>query len=334
MLKKSIATLSLVFMVNSVVHTAQAAACGDIITSDVTLTSDLDCSTGYAALEVFAHNVTIDLNGYILSGTSSLAGVLMTGYNNLTVKNGSITGFYAGVNANQTNALNVNNITFYELGAGVTSNASNNATIEGNKFIRADTGISIRNATAKTSANANVINDNEFFSSRVGIHICGDQADSNKITNNLIWKTADYGIQLTQVDDTKIENNQILETDGSAIQLSNSSYSNISRNTLKQGRTGLSILSGASAPCFIKGSESSHKNNFSGNYTLEFGTGIELGLGQSSSANVLLNTLINNKVYDSVVGIYFESDAHNNTTSNGYQGTITPIIDNGVGNSY
>lgn len=333
MFTKSTIVLLASLLANIFFSTAQAAACGDAVTSDITLTADLHCSSGFTALEVFANNVTIDLNGHILSGTSDLAGILMHGYKNLTVTNGSILGFYAGVNVNHTTSLKVNNITFYDLGSGVSSNAGNNAIIEKNKFIRTDTGIAISNNDAETQSNNNLINNNEFYQARIGIQICGAHADYNAITNNLIWKTKDYGIHLIQSDNSKIVNNRILETDDTAIRLSDSSYSTIKTNTLKEGRTGLSILASATTPCMM-GTTGSYKNNVTGNYLLEFKTGIQLGLGQSSSAQVLINSLKNNKVYDDDVGILFETDAHDNITANGYQGTTTPIIDYGVNNTY
>ncbi len=59
--KYLISILIIVVFVNGGGTTAHALECGDSITSSVVLTKGLDCSTGYAALEVFAHNVTNNL---------------------------------------------------------------------------------------------------------------------------------------------------------------------------------------------------------------------------------------------------------------------------------
>ncbi|MFK8014600.1 MAG: NosD domain-containing protein [Gammaproteobacteria bacterium] len=332
---KYASTALLVWLLTSgFVSTAHAVACGDSVTTSITLTSDLHCTSGYAALEVFANDVTIDLNGYTLSGTSGLAGVQVQGYKNVTVTNGSMRGFFAGVNANQSTALRVNNVLFYEVGFGVVNNAGNDAAISKNQFVRAQIGVSMRNSLIHTSASNNLIDDNEFYQAGIGINICGDHADNNTITHNLIWKTIDYGIQLTQSDKTTIANNRILETGSTAIRLSNSSRSDIQRNTLAEGDTGLSILAQATSPCLVSGAKRSYKNVIAANSVMAFQTGVRLGLGLTNSDEVLRNTLIDNKIYDDGVGIYFASDAHDNTTSNAFQGTFTPIVDYGVDNSY
>ncbi len=77
-----------------------------------------------------------------------------------------------------------------------------------------------------------------------------------------------------------------------------------------------------------------NKNSVEGNYSMEFETGVSLCPGRSVNARVLKNTITNNKIYDDDVGILFSSDAHQNTTQNGYQGTIVPIIDEGLSNRY
>ena len=334
MRKPATATILFLLLAGGLGSTAQAVNCGAGITSSVTLTSDLNCTSHYAAIEVFADNVTIDLNGYTLSGTADMSGIHLNGFDNLTVKNGSIRGFFAGVNANRTTSLTVKDVLFYEVGSGVTSNAINKASIKQNQFVRTAHGISIRNAEAGTSSNDNVISNNEFYQANVGIHICGDRADSNVIAHNLIWKTADYGIHIVQSDKNQIFGNRILETGDSAIRLRNSSYANIKANTLKEGRIGLDILANANSSCLSSGSQQSVKNDVTVNHAAEFEIGVQMGLGIHTSAQVLRNDLSENKLYDNDVGIYFHSDAHRNTSSDAYQGTITPIVDDGVNNTY
>lgn len=330
----AIAAVVAFLLTSSLAATAHALSCGDGITTSVTLTSDLHCPSGFAAIEVYANNVTIDLNGYTLSGGSGMSGILLHGFTKLTVKNGSIRGFFAGVNANRTTSLTVRDVLFFDVGFGIASNAGNQALIENNQFVRAAQGISIRNSDSSTSANNNVINDNEIYQATIGINICGDRADANVITNNLIWRTTDYGINLIQSDGNKIIRNRILETGNTAIRLSKSSYADIASNTLREGRIGLNILPDAASSCLDKGSPRSYKNVVRGNYALEFQSGVELGLGAVTSSQVFVNTLVDNKLYDNDVGIFFHSDAHRNTTSNGFQGTTTPVIDHGVANTY
>ncbi|MGW4424358.1 right-handed parallel beta-helix repeat-containing protein [Streptosporangium sp. NPDC004631] len=97
-LRTTAATLVLVLL--TALTTALPAAadttvnCGDTLTADVTLTSDLTCSS-YGSLTVDADNVTVDLAGHTLTG----AGIDIDGHVGLTVKNGTITGISNGLYA-------------------------------------------------------------------------------------------------------------------------------------------------------------------------------------------------------------------------------------------
>lgn len=75
---------------------AATVSCGDTVTEDVKLTSDLNCAAmDLNGLNVGANNVTIDLNGHFINGTAAFgkAGIRNDTYRNLTVKNGAIRGF-------------------------------------------------------------------------------------------------------------------------------------------------------------------------------------------------------------------------------------------------
>lgn len=114
------AKIVLVLLASSLlIPTAQALSCGDSVVGTVVLTSDLDCSSGYTALEVANNNVTIDLNGFTLSGSRDLSGININEYDNIAIKNGAIKGFWVGINSSRSDELNVNNVTFYEVGNGV-----------------------------------------------------------------------------------------------------------------------------------------------------------------------------------------------------------------------
>lgn len=71
---------------------ALALSCGDTITQNVKLTTDLHCSTT-DGLDIGANHVTIDLGGHTISGASPYNGVADNGYPYATIKNGAIDGF-------------------------------------------------------------------------------------------------------------------------------------------------------------------------------------------------------------------------------------------------
>ncbi len=316
---------------------AQAVSCGDVITSNTTLTADLHCTTGYYALELRADDITLDLNGFRLSGTTDLAGVIVFGHNNVRIigNGGVISGFWAGINTARSDALQVQSTSFYDLGVGVVISSGNGANINNNDFIQTTAqGVFITNFVAGQTADSNTINNNEFFRTRVGIEVCGDNSNGNRIKNNLIWLSEDYGIRIIRSDKNVLYNNRILNTTNTAIRIDDSSLNKITSNSLQMGRVGLGVYADSSGGCFDSGPITSRKNKFNGNHAFEFETAIVMGIG-TTSGEVRRNNLTGNKLYDNTTGIFFNNDAHNNdATSNAYTGTTSPISDSGVGNSY
>ena len=317
---------------------ALAVNCGDYIAANVVLTADLECDTGYVALEVANHNVTIDLNGFTLSGSSELAGISVNGFDNLVVKNGSIKGFWAGINGFRSDRLNVDSVTFYEVGHGVIINAGNNARVQNNDFIKT-TGpavfISVRSKF--DSANQNLVSRNEFYRAAGGISICGSQADKNVISDNLIWKSSSYGIHLNHSDRNQIYRNRVLETiDSAALRLNNASYNTVKNNTFREGEhAGVSILGNAADGCLNSDFGFSGKNKLSENQISEFQTGVILGLGFADQRNVDGTGIFANRITDNDIGIFSQSDARNSYGSdNNFTGTTRPVLDFGVNNRY
>ncbi len=316
---------------------AQAVSCGDVLTSNTTLTADLHCDTGYYALELRADGITLDLNGFRLSGTTDLAGVIVTEHNNVRIigNGGVISGFWAGVNSARSDGLQVQSTSFYDLGVGVVVSSGDGANIRNNDFIQISSqGVFIANFVAGLTADSNNVNNNEFFRTRVGIEVCGDNSNRNRIRNNLIWLSQDYGIRITRSDSNVLYNNRILNTTNTAIRIDDSSRNRITGNSLQMGRVGLALHAGASDACVNSGPITSRRNTFNGNHAFEYETALVMGIG-TTSGQVRNNDLTGNKLYDNTTGIFFNNDAHNNdATSNAYTGTTIPVSDSGVGNSY
>lgn len=74
---------------------AASAACGDALTTSVTLDADLVCGAG--GLTVAADGIVIDLAGHTISGTSGNGIDNALGFDRVTVKNGRIDGFETGI---------------------------------------------------------------------------------------------------------------------------------------------------------------------------------------------------------------------------------------------
>jgi parallel beta-helix repeat protein len=128
--KVLIGSLTLALGVFGMTATASAAplACGQVLTTSVTLQANLNCS-GYIggpfALAAGAANITINLNGYTITGPGTsfieqgvIDGAILAqegfgqpGFNNVVVKNGVINGFVADTAAAGVSGWTVTGIT-------------------------------------------------------------------------------------------------------------------------------------------------------------------------------------------------------------------------------
>ena len=83
---------------------AISPSCGQVITQNVVLTSNLNCADS-DGLIVGASDIVVDLNGHTISGpdvdsdtkTSSKVGIMIPNMNNVVVHDGTIEGFQAGI---------------------------------------------------------------------------------------------------------------------------------------------------------------------------------------------------------------------------------------------
>jgi parallel beta-helix repeat protein len=83
---------------------ATEVKCGMMVTSNLTLTADLNCPSltdAGAALMVVANGVKVDLSGHSITGGGKGFGVLVPGADNVTILNGEIRGFMLGVMVTQ-----------------------------------------------------------------------------------------------------------------------------------------------------------------------------------------------------------------------------------------
>ncbi len=194
---------------------AAHVTCGQTITVSTTLDSDVGpCSEG---LVIGADNITLDLNGFTISGTPAVGdgpGVSMTGRTGVTVRNGTITQFDAGV---AIIGGSRNTVTHLQL----IDNRGTTATDFGE-------GVHVFNSTGNTISH-------------------------NLVRNNGPWG----GISLIRSSDNLIENNQITgnnqsTTNTSGIRLENvgqnASNANTVRNNIVQGSglDGIQLFAGAS----------------------------------------------------------------------------------------
>ena len=127
-------------------HAGVGLQCGDMVSCEVTLTEDLDCTGTEDGLIVVGDDTTINLNRHTISGDgcdTSEAGIVNDGgYDNVTIKRGTLAAFCRGLDADGIGTDFVENLTvlkvnaiendddgfFLNVGAGVAVRSSKGAT--------------------------------------------------------------------------------------------------------------------------------------------------------------------------------------------------------------
>lgn len=219
----------------SFVGTVEAAhvECGDEITQNVTLDSDLGpCPE--AGLIVVASGITVDLNGHRIVGANDLfgdGGIVLRGVTGVTVTNGTIMNFDAGVligggsgNAiqNLTVRENVGNSLSCDLGDGIVSFNSNNNSIRDNtvEFNGPLSGISIVGSSSGNRIRGNRVRDNNLPNANcgnprqdIGIRLEGPGATGNKVEANVVERNGLAGIAVhsTVTGEPTNDNNTIVD---------------------------------------------------------------------------------------------------------------------------
>jgi len=315
-----------------------AINCGDSVYRDVTLKKDLDCSSYAFAFAVFADDVTIDLNGHILSGSPTTGGIRIVNFDGLTVKNGVIHGFSLAVNTAMSDRLKVHDVTFYETGAAVIINNGNSAKIERNKFIRSrNDDISIKASIKGMTAKNNVVANNEFFQGNIrAVHLCGKTATNNVISDNLVWKSRSSAFKLEHANHNRINGNRILDSpDMPAINLDSASYTLIQDNVLQNGEQVGIALGKNPTRCLDSESRGSLKNQIQRNRIDGFTTAIALGSSTELPNTVEGNAIFENGLTNAGTGVFFNVGSKDNTMkANNFLGTRDRIVDLGINNRY
>jgi len=109
--------------------------CGTI-TSSGTYTLNQSLSGSGNCLNITSDNVTIDGNGFTITGdnTENMVGIFSDGYNNVTIKNLNITKYYFGIQLNNMNTANINNMNFSSDALAIEINNADNVTVSNSIF--------------------------------------------------------------------------------------------------------------------------------------------------------------------------------------------------------
>jgi parallel beta-helix repeat protein len=291
---------------------AETVECGQTITTNTTLTSDVTGCTG-DGIEIGADGITLDLNGHRVTAAPGQngIGINVLGHSNVQVFTGKVDGFFYGVNidGNQDQITGVrstgsvfgfvidgngaggnNNTLLDDIATGTSSsvgifeqagdgNVVSGSTAEG----ASQTGIYFTDGTNNTITGSKAVNNRgngiEINSER------GDKVLKNTVTGN---DSAGGGaITLFFTKATKVRNNQVSGNTGGAFYLAGATNSAITGNNARRnGQGGLFAAS-------------SSTNTLSGNtFVLNGGPGIQID--SLSTGQVLTGNTSNSNTGDGI----------------------------------
>lgn len=175
--------------------------CGQIVTEDVTLTSDLNCSSG-DGLIVGASGITINLNGYKITASDDAdslglsmdydgsSGVLVANADDVTISGlGAIENFDRGVTFMGSSGGQVADVQLANNGIGVLTSGSEGTELSRNTIT--NNGI----AVISDSSNGGVVAFNQVVANlEQGILLLG--SDKNVVAANNMFGNGDNGIYL------------------------------------------------------------------------------------------------------------------------------------------
>ncbi len=278
-------------------YARNAAACGDVLYSDTTLTGDLiNCSADGLIVGWNAGDLTIDCAGYMIDGTyvSGEYGIFLQNGHNVTIKNCNIQQFDRGMlswgNAHDytiiNNTIHDHNYQGIEL-YDSDSVGQENHTIVNNTIYGVTHGIYLYKADNNT-----IVNNTIHTITYNGVYVY--YSNNNSLYRNKIYGSSDYGIRLSNADYNIIDSNEVYSNENHNIYIqTNSDWNTVKNNILHDSTidSGL-FLGGTSTHNYIL------NNTLYGNYD----DGISVG--RWSSFTGPYNIIENNTVYDNNYGIF------------------------------
>ena len=211
---------------------ATHVSCGDVITQDTTLDSDLVNCPGDGVV-IGAGNITLDLAGHTIDGTGPDAGgqgVDNVGADGVVVTNGRVQEFQFGVSVRNADEGTVTGVVFSNCGSGVYLDEASGNRIEANRFsasangvllfrdgdfnhiadnsiVGADTGVFIAGFTSEPDIPvATTVSGNDVRDSSAGAFIAG--AANTLVSGNTLMGSSDFGIRIVLSDFTRVEGNR------------------------------------------------------------------------------------------------------------------------------
>jgi parallel beta-helix repeat protein len=291
---------------------ANHVSCGDTITADTTLDSDLVNCPNHGIV-IGADGITLDLNGHLVDGDGTPAagcdnqkepcdfGLFNDGHDGVTVMNGSVREFAAGVllgtttgRARNNRVLRVSASRNQFIGLGIFSqvqslvrNSSGNGSLD-----RDGVGLALAD-----SHHVRIVNNSFRHNPHNGINT-GEKSRRNLIRGNVFSRNADEGILMEGGARFRLTRNRFVRN-GGGITLGPSNRTVVAHNRIVGGGDGIRV-------------EKGHDNLVAANLVVGTGhVGITLGIHDpfiGGANNVVRGNVIRRSRVDGIVVV--QKDRH------------------------
>jgi len=205
---------------------ASHVSCGDTITADTTLDSDLvTCPNN--GIVIGADNITLDLNGHSINGDGKLiedcaeicdTGVVNDGHRRVTIQGGSVREFAVGIFV-----------------GGASSNRLLHLSASRNQFV----GLLILESR-DTQVEQNSASDNGPTTNANGIVLFASH--HNQIEHNTVSRNGHQGIFIGESDHNRIVRNLVADNPVAGIAMEADNQNEVSRNRVRRNGDGIIVI--------------------------------------------------------------------------------------------
>ncbi|PWI46888.1 hypothetical protein CEE45_14455 [Candidatus Heimdallarchaeota archaeon B3_Heim] len=283
-----------------------------------------------------SHNVVRNTNG---GNVPERTGIVLFGGSSNTILNNTVDNCEWAIRVEVNSKDNfISNNTLYDCNSGISLDSSHNVTISRNVVYNngPDGGINLRGSTNSVISD-NQIYDNEgdgliLFGSRSnlihnntvtnnsGAIALVETSNDNEVSENLLTGNVG-GLQVWGSDRNLLTHNEIGNGYQDGLVLSSSTFNIVSHNSIYNNFEGIGIVEGSSNNLIYNNtifnnpavgiylSQSSNKNNITGNYVYNNNNGLRL---HTSCNNSIVNNIINHNIGN---GILLLSSSDNNIIS-------------------
>ncbi len=313
--------------------------CDTISTANTVFVLNTSISnSGATCLTISAQNITIDCNGFNITGDntgSSTAGILSNQFNT-TVKNCIITGYNHSIRFNSGatyGLIQSNNLTTYigtsgsgSAGAGVYLAAGANFNIINNNYMNATT-----NDGLSVESNNNTITNNSLNAIAFYGLILSSTANHNHLQNNTVYSLNNnaYRLDLSASNNFMINETATSGTSTSLVLRAGTGSSRVNNNTL----INFNVTAGVSNDDAVSLNRGVVNNTIRDSTFNASGTGRGIALILSETGNLIYNNTFINRA-GTGTHVWINGSSYNNTFFGNNFTTATTYVNNSNGTNY